>query len=467
MTQIARRGGRACAVAPNDRLAIRACPSTLLCPDHFCASASLGGSRTTCVTLLAKNIALDKCATLDKSTQTKWISALLSVLPPLARAQIHASNSTVACYNSDGLTGLGVNFPVGTAANISKQLQATGPFILPDGVSFRVFERSLSPPHPLVGCLDATPTTSTTTATTSTTSEGSGCVEFGAAVPTSAAKEHEGYHHIFSPTMIAVITVCIAVILLITVAIVFVFTTQRRLRDSLHLDVMNFTLGGDNAHSTQTATYGRTLDTPGGQSPFHTPKGSFAPKGSFVIKSPRSQRRTSASVPSPMPEVMQTMPNDIDSEDERLITPAPAQPPRKVRSRKRSSSPSDNPSDTLLEIGSGDSPPTQRVSDRLMFQTPAAAPPRTSPDLTQYSSDSSPRSTYRISVLDDDLEGFDDSDEFDIDGDSANFVDDVLDGLIDSQSHAFAPSASATYQSSSSGSSTPYLHRVTDLDDLM
>ena len=213
---------------------------------------------------------------------------------------------------------------------------------------------------------------------------------------------------------------------------------------------MNFTLGGDNAHSTQTATYGRTLDTPGGQSPFHTPKGSFAPEGSFgpkgsfgacinsfivwryidrtwfhieicsnikkyllytckthrflshpcvvrvsacikVIKSPRSQRRTSASVPSPMPEVMQTMPNDIDSEDERLITPASVQPPRKVRSRKRSSSPSNNPSDTLLEIGSGDSPPTQRVSDRLMFQTPAAAPPRTSPDLTQYSSDSSPR----------------------------------------------------------------------------
>ena len=107
--------------------------------------------------------------------------------------------------------------------------------------------------------------------------------------------------------MIAVITVCIAVILLITVAIVFVFTTQvhvnlmifgkqkttrqysefvhfppcafvtqRRLRDSLHLDVMNFTLGGHNAHSTQTATYGRALDTPGGPSPFHTPKGSFS-----------------------------------------------------------------------------------------------------------------------------------------------------------------------------------------------
>ena len=69
--------------------------------------------------------------------------------------------------------------------NIAKQLQAAGPFVLPDGVSFRVFERSLPPPHPLVGCLDATPTTSTTTG-------GSGCVEYGAAVPTSAAKEHEG-----------------------------------------------------------------------------------------------------------------------------------------------------------------------------------------------------------------------------------------------------------------------------------
>jgi len=287
-----------------------------------------------------------------------------------------------------------------------------------------------------------------------TTTESTG--DIGCSHNSQAVKGNGGNQNVFSPSHLTIVVVAFAVSVLIIATLVFIVATQRRLRNSTKLDLIEVTLGDNHA-----TTYGLHMNSPGGPSPFHTPHGTYGTPPA----QPSALRANvpSVSLPTKTPEVMQSMPSDIRNEDERLIMSRTLSLSRKQQSSTQSSSPSKNMNDALLKTlpdeRSNDktAPPTLQISTEVSKKTNPRAGMRMGTVKP-----GSPRKTYRISILDSDL---DDYDDFTIEGTSQHFVDDVLEGIIDSArpSAALSPSSSPRYLDPSVThlGGTPYLRSAT------
>lgn len=99
-----------------------------------------------------------------------------------------------------------------------------------------------------------------------------------------------------------------------------------------------------------------------------------------------------------MPEVMQSMPSDIDSEDERLIIPTTVSLPRKQRRpNTRSIRLSKNIKDTLLETLSNEGPPDKNAVTQQRY---SVASGRTSPRARMSAENSGSAHRYMIYFFD-------------------------------------------------------------------